>query len=354
MSYKATSFTRILLLGATCAPLLLAACTTDNGPFPMPSGYAHHSDVYKAPDGPEMMKVNANKPAPHVMPVPVLENEEPVVQAAVVPVVAPEMLETDHWQGAADKLVKDMTVNFGKPQVPVYVVPGKSIEEMSLADALTRALLANDVNVSMERGLSPYTLSHMIVQPMDASDNRKMVKIMLNDYDKKIAEESGLFNIGANSAAVDMSSYETHEQEYEVKMERTDPEVLRQREQAKTQMEYVAPASQEEPDTAEMVTTETKPKISTPPADNGEVLARPRTTAMSKRLGGDRIESSSSAYTASAPYEDKYKTVETDAVAAEREYQSRVVSMPVMDDATEDSAYGGAMPVPLTSSTDDR
>jgi hypothetical protein len=281
MSYKAAFFTKTLLLGATCAPLLLTACNSDHGPYPMPSGYMHHSEVYKAPDGPELMVVETEAPG-HEMPVPAVAQEEPMVQAAVVPVVAPAMLETEDWQAAADSLIKDLTTNFGKPQLPVYIMPGKSVEEMSLADALANALLAHEIDVSTERGLSPFALSYMIVEPMEVSDSRKMVKIILSDYDKKIAEESGLFHIGPYSE--------------------TAPKTVSTPSMSPKSSATFKPTPAPMPDQS----------MNRSAADSPTSLSRPTSTAMSRR--------NSTSYN-----------------KGETKYEDRVVSMPVMDDETSEN-----------------
>lgn len=192
MSKHTAFFSKSLLTGAFCAPLLLAACHSDSGPYPMPSGYAHHSDVYKAPDGPEMTFEDVRQTRAHEMPVPEVESQPPV-RAVPAPMVAPQKLDAALWQEPADQLVAGMIDNFGKPNLPVYVTPGRSVEEMELAAALKKSLQSHGVELAAARGVSPFALSYLIIEPMAGNDHRKLVKIILNDYDKKIAEESALF-----------------------------------------------------------------------------------------------------------------------------------------------------------------
>lgn len=361
MSKKAFSLNRILLVGAAVAPLWLAACTSDNGPYPMPSGYKHHADKYKAPNGPEMTKVAAAAPAENTMPVADIQYEEPKVKAAVVPVVEPAELETDQWQTAADSLIRDMTVHFGLPQLPVYVAPGKSIQEQSLAAALTNSLTKQNIAVSTERGVSPYALSYMIINPMDAGDTRKMVKIKLSDYDKVIAEESGLFNIGADGQVMPMDNVAGSDP-VPMTAPKTEPSYQPPVEPKAIPMDSAATSedvgdvrmagSADQADDAPVAMTSPVSSPSSYYTPSDQPLARPRTTAMSERLGGAKTISS-----VPEMADDEVKAVQDykataketmNAMQAEEQYQSRVVLMPA---GAED---GSAMPVPLTSSLDDR
>lgn len=365
MSYKASSLSKILLVGAAIAPLWLTACTSDNGPYPMPSGYKHHADTYKAPNGPEMTKIAAAAPAENTMPSPQIQYEEPKVKAAVVPVVEPVMLETEQWQMAADSLIRDMVVHFGLPQLPVFVERGKSIQEQSLAAALENALTDQKIAVSKERSISPYALSYMIINPMDADDTRKMVKIKLSDYDKVIAEESGLFTIGGGGEAMPMDLIAETKP---VPMAAQEPEIAMTEPMDMASDETTGDVGDVRM-AAEMEDAEDVPVSGLQPTDDpvpavassyyqpsDRPLARPRVTAMGERLGTGTMSSRSvdaedDIVDAPAVYEQDYKETAKDtmdAMQAEEQYQSRIVSMPK---GAED---GSATPVPLTSSQDDR
>lgn len=150
----------------------------------------------------------------HEMPAPQAEMQPPM-RAVPAPMVEPEALDPAKWDMAASQLVSAMLENFGKPTLPVYVTPGKSIEDMEMAAALRNALRDHGVEISNVRGMSPYALSYMVIKPMNESDGRKLVKIILNDYDKKIAEESGLFDStgGTMKAVSNADSHMTGDKE---------------------------------------------------------------------------------------------------------------------------------------------
>ena len=115
---KISNMIRVLLLGL---PLFLTACHSDLGPFPMPSGYAHHGKEYKAQDGPEpvlkkiqhMRVAQSTNQTSDAVSADMVMNTDAVM---VVPVGA-------GWDDAARDLVMRMIDNFGKPVEPVYVQP---------------------------------------------------------------------------------------------------------------------------------------------------------------------------------------------------------------------------------------
>lgn len=45
--------TKIFLTMAALPLVVLAGCSSESGPWPMPTGYAYHNNPYKAPPGPE-------------------------------------------------------------------------------------------------------------------------------------------------------------------------------------------------------------------------------------------------------------------------------------------------------------
>lgn len=401
MSYKVASFSKFILLGAACAPLMLAACASDNGPYAMPSGYTHHGDVNKAPNGPELSVIE-KRSKENTMPAPDIQAEEPRVKAAKPAVVNPQSLETGKWQTAADTLVRDMTMNFGQPAEAVYVTKGKSVEDMSLAAALRNALTDNQIDVTEQRGMSPFTMSYAVAAPMDRGDSRKMVKIMLSDYDKTIAEEAGLFHVGHSGhrkmdtpsmtrdemTRDDMQSggqpmheggdamhdEPMHHDEYRAKdhsgasQEKTM--MKDDHKHQRTQHEHENMMSGEDMARQDNIKRDTgqqqEPAVPSHSSRSGMVpkvkapqseVNRPTSTFMTerRRLAKERNENAGAGYHR-APMQNNYDSDQTyNRTPVETSTGSgRVVPMPTMDGADADNTYGESRPMPLESSRDDR
>lgn len=185
---------RVLLLGA---PLFLAACHSDFGPFPMPSGYTHHDKLYKAPPGPEpvLKKIEHSHIAP-------AEDEVktecapcgPMAQADMI-VAVPASGDFDH---AAQDLITRLVNDFGRPAEPVYLRPASPDGmEMSLEKALRTAMADKGFTIAPAPGLGPFTLNYAISALGMGDGSRTMVTVSLTGADGVIQEVSGIYALGA-------------------------------------------------------------------------------------------------------------------------------------------------------------
>ncbi len=198
---KIINSVRILLLGA---PLFLAACHSDFGPYPMPSGYTHHDQLYKAPPGPE----------------PVLKHiEHGHIPQSTKPGCAPcgpsaqgsmpaEMIMAappgDAFTYAASDLIARLVADFGQPAEGVWLQPaGLSPLERDLENALRGAMMAKGFNVAAGPGMGPYTMTYA-ASPLGVGDgSRMMVTVTLSAAaDGAVHEVSGIYALAASAMAV--------------------------------------------------------------------------------------------------------------------------------------------------------
>lgn len=177
----------IVRAAAVVTPLMLAACSADLGPGPMPTGYAHQGEVYKSQPGPR----------PVLMKDHMLKNQEREVQRyhpqkhdmmAHAPATAHHH---GNWDSAAQDLVGRLVHELGKPMETVFVVPGAYPD---LESALRHAMQGRGINVSMERGHGPFTLQYVVAPITDSS----MVSITLLSVGAAVKEVSGIYNIATH------------------------------------------------------------------------------------------------------------------------------------------------------------
>lgn len=175
-------------------PLMLAACSADLGPGPMPTGYAHQNEYYQAQPGPR----------PVLMKKHMMENQCKEVReyhpngrgtacgdlAVSVDSAATSAVSSAAWDAAADDLIGRMVNELGKPMENVYVVPGS---EPGLEMALSNAMLARTIPVSAAPGNGPFDLQYE-VQPITGSD---MVNVTLKSVGSAVHTVSGVYDIGA-------------------------------------------------------------------------------------------------------------------------------------------------------------
>ncbi|HEY8191258.1 MAG TPA: hypothetical protein VIG74_02445, partial [Alphaproteobacteria bacterium] len=124
---------RSLKFAFLVAPLLLAAgCTSDFGPWPMPTGYAYHHSEYHAPPGPEPVfkkwekkyMNNGTDNAGTMAPMNIDTHfSDDTTAAPVIASVAPAT-DLQVWQSAADELARRLFGDFGRPNEAVYLQPG--------------------------------------------------------------------------------------------------------------------------------------------------------------------------------------------------------------------------------------
>lgn len=183
---------RILLLGA---PLFLAACHSDFGPFPMPSGYAHLDELYKAPPGPEpvLKKIDHQR-------VPQSIDNGPAETAVAMSAPAPVdvAMPLGVWDDAASDLIARMVETFGKPAEPVYIQSAATMSgaEMNLDKALRAAMMNSGIKIAPAPGMGPFTLDYAI-SGLDVGDGtRSMITITLKDSGTKVNETTGIYTVG--------------------------------------------------------------------------------------------------------------------------------------------------------------
>lgn len=194
---------RVLLLGA---PLMLAACHTDMGPYPMPTGYKYHGQTYKSPPGPEPVWKrieHMNDPAP----APKKEKCGECMDAASHSAAAPMMMDPGAPVGgsysmAAHDLITRLVDGFGQPVDPVYLHPAQSSGsvEMNLERALRDAMMQRGFNLAPRAGAGPFTL-HYAVSGLNVGDaGRQMVTVTLMGPEGTLAEESGIYALDGAAA----------------------------------------------------------------------------------------------------------------------------------------------------------
>lgn len=188
---------RVFLLGA---PLILAACTSDFGPYPMPTGYTYHGDVYKAPPGPEpvLKRIEHANDAPQ--PPVQVDAGMPAQDVYVASPIVVQSAPGEAWDNAARELVTRMTGSFGMPTEAVYLRAADmaSPAEVNLEQALRGVMTQSGFQMAAGPGSGPYTL-HYAVSPLSgvSDGSRMMVTITLMGRDGAVAEESGIYTLNA-------------------------------------------------------------------------------------------------------------------------------------------------------------
>lgn len=192
--------------------VFLTGCTSDHGPWPMPTGYTYHNDKYKAPPGPEPVfkkwKIEHNLADAPGAAAPSMdthfEDQTIIVDSsAVAASPAPVGNDPRLWQKAADELTGRLLAGFGKPNEAIYIVPSNGSEEnLIFAAALRTSLQQQGVTVTQVLGGGPFAL-HTAIAPVDSNGGRHLLTVALHNGPRKVAEESGLYNVtGAYNAPV--------------------------------------------------------------------------------------------------------------------------------------------------------
>lgn len=196
---------------AALALTALAGCTSDFGPWPMPTGYTYHTAEYKAPPGPEPvfkkweMEQRKKKTQESEM-VPSMDThfDDPASAAQVLPT---ETTYTGNdpqlWLDAANDLSARLFGKFGNPTEAVYLSPpGAGEEDQFFAAALRAALQERNIAVAMQPGMGPFTLRY-VAAGTGGGDGRMLLTITMQSGPQTLAEESGIYTVGsgANNAA---------------------------------------------------------------------------------------------------------------------------------------------------------
>ncbi|MCB9990071.1 MAG: hypothetical protein H6867_01665 [Rhodospirillales bacterium] len=189
---------RVMLLGA---PLLLtAACHSDFGPFPMPTGYKYHDKIYKTPPGPEPVFKKIDHMGVPQSTEKQCEDDQKKMSMAPVMDNADMMMSVPaggSWDYAAADLVRRITDQFGRPTEPVYVQPAATNQELGLEKALRMALTDQGLNLAPAPGVGPYAL-HYSAKGMGTT-GRAMVTVTLMGQDGPLIEQSGMYDLGADA-----------------------------------------------------------------------------------------------------------------------------------------------------------
>jgi len=196
-SFKAL---RIILLAI---PFFLTACHSDMGPFPMPSGYAHHDKQYKAAPGPEPifkkiehMKMPQSIPSTHTdRQAPVAITQEPFTTTEPMSVTASD---NSDWDYAANDLIRRLIDGFGQPTEPVYLqrADNASEKDMNIEQALHRTMTSHGINITPAPGLAAFTLDYEAHALEIGDGSRIMISVALTRKGTQLAGESGIYSLG--------------------------------------------------------------------------------------------------------------------------------------------------------------
>jgi hypothetical protein len=203
---------RALLLGA---PLLLAACAPDFGPYPMPGGYTHdaaqygapgartpafenrmfenHGGAYQAPHAAPPAAFADNGPPMPAVPPPQVMGQPTMSDMGVTAIAAPAASPVSaSWREAADDLVARLARDFGQPAESVYIHnTARSRAEHDYENALRVALPGHGFNVA-ENG-APFVIEYGLL-PVSGSSQVKLNLTVISGG-QPAATESGVYNI---------------------------------------------------------------------------------------------------------------------------------------------------------------
>ncbi len=209
MISKKKNFLNIVRLILLSAPLFLTACHSDFGPFPMPSGYAHHNKEHKAAPGPEpvLKKIEHKIETMHIPQsiettnTNTKDNMMMATTQAPIPVNIPAPMPpaNSSWDHAVHDLLTRLVDGFGQPVEPVYINPANPVSqtEMNLEKALRLTMMQKNFNVAPAPGMGPFTMRYTASNLVGIGDGSRMiVTLSLMAKDKKMAEESGIYELG--------------------------------------------------------------------------------------------------------------------------------------------------------------
>ncbi len=181
--------------------LLAAGCTSDFGPWPMPTGYAYHHSEYHAPPGPEPVfkkweKEYLNKDAGDntgtMAPMNIDTHFADGTGADVPPMasIAP-VADLQAWQDAADDLARRLFSSFGRPNEMVYLQSVGAAPD-SFRSALRSSLQSQNVKLADNVGGGPFALRY---DAQDTGTGRMLLTVTLMSGATKMAEESGSYAV---------------------------------------------------------------------------------------------------------------------------------------------------------------
>lgn len=184
------------------APLLLAAgCTSDFGPWPMPTGYAYHHSEYPSQPGPEPVfkkwekdYMNKDKGDNSTATVPMNMDTHFADGAGGIPPMATVAPVTDlqTWQNAADDLTRRLFSGFGRPNETVYLQSAGAAPD-AFRSALRSSLQSQNVKLADNIGGGPFALRY---DAQGTGGGRMLLTVTLMSGATKMAEESGSYAVG--------------------------------------------------------------------------------------------------------------------------------------------------------------
>lgn len=186
---------RIALFGA---PLLMAACTSDFGPYPFPSGYKHQNAEYKAPPGPEPVfkKWRHRHDAPASAPQTAAQMGMPDGRAMHDDDAAmPAALPAGSWEVAAADLVDRLVRDFGHPTEGLYMeVRASTADEMNFENALRAAMAAEGFKI-VQNGYAPFSVEYAVKPLGYLEESRTMLSVVLKSGGRAATQASGVYAI---------------------------------------------------------------------------------------------------------------------------------------------------------------
>lgn len=203
-------------------PFIITGCHKDFGPFAMPTGFKHHQDKYKAPDGPEpvIVKTLHESGVRDVIP---HQDDMAVTNAGNIEYVTmPVEFEKQNWGVAVTDVVDRLARSYDFNGKSVYVMMPDSADpnEVAVYEYLALELPLQNLNIGAA-DTSPLTLFydyHMSPAENDLNNvNQMTLTVTLQENTKIVAEHSSHFiydgsllkidDTGASSA-IDQSEIE--------------------------------------------------------------------------------------------------------------------------------------------------
>ena len=185
---------------------ILAGCCAEDGPWPMPSGYTYHNELYKAPPGPEAedpFKKWGGMGRPMAADggtIGVGRGVPPGDLSLLDSQTVTRVVQTDEdWLAAAGHLLDQMIVNLGVLMEPVWLepVPGIAPPHAAAFHAALQAGLQNREMVLAPRpGDGPFTLRFNAAPASGGPGSMLMTIDLLTSRLIPTADEGGVYHLG--------------------------------------------------------------------------------------------------------------------------------------------------------------
>ena len=229
MSFQSSAFrtsVRLFLLAA--APVLMAACTADFGPSPMPMGYKYDSSqAYRVPSAGPVQAMQYPGESAAVAPTAALQpsaGEAATPMASTMPMIANAPVQADagpvppmvggtpvepssgpQWLAAAGDLLSKTEHDFGRLQEPVYVrdaMPGMT-GEAAFRQALSDVLAIRHYKVSTDKEKAPFGFDYGVGEIVSGKTPLSLTTLAQG---KKIITEKGEYDLSPGAPVVTSST----------------------------------------------------------------------------------------------------------------------------------------------------